>query len=294
MTTARGQRPGPTLALLGGVHGDEDEGVLAVLQVLHELRDAELAGTVRAVAPAHPAAWAAASRTSPLDGADLARSFPGDGGSQTAAIAAGLTDGVIADADLLVDLHSAGRRYRMPLFCGFVQWRSGAEQSERAALAFGAPLVWAHSAVAPGRSVSVAIERGIPAIYAESSGGGSIRSDQLEVYVRGVLSVLAEFGMLPAPFRRRPVSGPRWVYDGGDLDAGVAARHDGLFVSTVNAGAVVGSGEEVGRLYSYAGELLETITTPSDGMVMFLRRQARTRAGEVLFALGRVESGAVG
>ncbi len=56
LTTVRGSRPGPTAALLGGVHGDEDEGVLAVLRVLHDLAGAQLAGTVRAVARANPSA----------------------------------------------------------------------------------------------------------------------------------------------------------------------------------------------------------------------------------------------
>src|SRR5271165_1236783 len=89
LTTVRGSEPGPTLALLGGVHGDEEEGVLAVRRVLLEAMDLPLCGTIRAVAPAHPASWAACSRTSPLDGGNLARSFPGDvGGSPTQLLAA--------------------------------------------------------------------------------------------------------------------------------------------------------------------------------------------------------------
>ncbi|MDW5598779.1 succinylglutamate desuccinylase/aspartoacylase family protein, partial [Conexibacter stalactiti] len=45
---------GPTVALLGGVHGDEPEGVLAVRRVVAELRAGGLRGTLRALAVANP------------------------------------------------------------------------------------------------------------------------------------------------------------------------------------------------------------------------------------------------
>lgn len=291
LTTVRGG-PGPTVALLGGVHGDEDEGVLAVLRVLHDLAGAPLRGTVRAVARAHATAWAAATRTGPLDSANLARCFPGDPkAGPTAEVAASITASVIDGADLLIDLHSAGQAYCMPLFCGFVRDAGDVDGSRRAAAAFGAPLVWAHSGVAPGRSLSVAAELGVAAIYAECGGGGGIRGDHLDAYTRGVLAVLTEFGLLPA-VPAPPPEPASWVYDGGgDLDSGVVAAHDGFFVSSADAGDRVHRGAEIGRLHGYDGTLLEIVTATSAGRVMFLRRKARTRAGEVLFSLAGLDDG---
>lgn len=286
VTTLRGRQPGPVVSLLGGVHGDEDEGVLAVLRVLDELRASELAGTVHAVAPANPAAWAAQTRMSPLDGENLARCFPGtDGEGPTHRLAADITTHLIEGADLLIDLHSAGMRYRMPMMCGFVNDVETADRSRRAAEAFGTPLIWAHTDPAPGRSLSVAAELGLPAIYAECSGGGSIRRNELETYVSGVLSALADLGMLPKTRHRGDRTEPRWVYGAGDLDAGMKAKRDGLFVSAVNAGDLVNIDDEIGRCYDYQGHELEIVRAPRSGMVMFLRRQARTLADDVLFVL---------
>lgn len=287
LTTLRGSQPGPTLALLGGVHGDEDEGVLAVLRVLEELAQTDLTGTVRAVAPANPTAWAAQRRTTPLDDDNLARCFPGstDAGP-TSALAAAITDSVIEGADLLIDLHSAGLRYRMPLFCGFTRDSAAGEQSQRVALAFGAPLIWAHPNVAPGRSLTVAADRGIPAIYAECSGGGSIRRHELDAYVHGVLAVMTEFGMLAG---RIPGNDPHWVYGRGDLDEGAQASHHGLFVSSTNAGALVNENEEIGRLYDYQGRLLQIVRAHRQGLVMFLRRQSRTQVDDVLYVLAELK-----
>ena len=68
-------------------------------------------GTLLAVPIAHLAAFAAAMRTSPIDGVNLARVFPGDpAGTVTARLADKLFHEVVADADLLVDLHSGGVR----------------------------------------------------------------------------------------------------------------------------------------------------------------------------------------
>lgn len=279
-----GRTAGPTLALLAGVHGDEDEGVLAVQRVLGLLDDVDFRGTVKAVAPAHPVAWAAHSRISPLDGANLARCFPGaHGADATSELAADLTEQVINDADLLIDLHSAGLFYRMPVFCGFVRGNSAAEASRRAAEAFGSPLIWAHPDTAPGRSLSVAEELGVAAFYAECSGGGAIRRHELDAYVDGVLSVMSDLEMLsdrPTSINRGT---PQWVYGSGDLDQGAAASHDGLFVSSADAGELLQGNDEVGRLYDYRGRLLDVVRAPRQGVVMFLRSQARTRAGDVLF-----------
>ncbi len=286
VTKLRGRQPGPTVSVLGGVHGDEDEGVLAVLRVLDELATSELTGTVNAVPVANPTAWAAHSRTSPLDDGNLARCFPGaEGTGPTEQVADDITTHVIDGVDLLIDLHSAGLRYRMPLLSGFVSDVPGTDHSRRAAEAFGAPLIWAHPDAGSGRSLSIAAELGVPAIYAESSGGGSIRQRELDVYVSGVLSVLADLAMVPETYRTNRSAAPRWVYGSGDLDTGKQSKHDGFFVNTARAGDVVDVNDEIGLLYDYHGRLVDTVRAPRQGVVMFLRRQARTRADDVLFVL---------
>ncbi|GAA3143336.1 putative deacylase [Kribbella aluminosa] len=283
MSTLRGGAPGPTLALLGGVHGDEDEGVLAVWRVLREVRGVALRGVVRAVAPANPAAWAARGRTSPYDDGDLARSFPGDPeAGPTAALADGIAHQVIAGSDLLIDLHSAGLRYSMPLFCG-VNQEPVDGVALRAAVVFEAPMIWLHESWPPGRSLTAAMELGVPAVYVECGGGGGIRSAELDAYVTGVLSVMGDLGMVPTcRADRRPT---RWVSGSGDLDSGVASPCAGLFSTTAVAGELMAEGSEVGRLFNYQGDLLEVVRAPRPGVLMFLRRHARVKLGDVLFVL---------
>lgn len=73
----RGDRPGPTLLVTAGVHGDEYEPMAAIQRVFGELQPAELAGTVVMVSCCNVDAYLSQSREAQVDGANLARVFPG-------------------------------------------------------------------------------------------------------------------------------------------------------------------------------------------------------------------------
>lgn len=289
LVTLKGHHRGPVLALLGGVHGDEDDGVLAIRQVLRSLATVPLSGTIRTVAPANPAAFATHTRTSPLDGVNLARAFPGDpNGSPSAQLAAALTTDVIHGADLLVDLHSAGAHYDMPLFAGYVDHGPAADRAHQAALAFGTALIWVHEDCAAGRSLCVAHDADIPAIYVECSGGGGIRGQHHEAYVHGLMSVMQTLGMLPPGCAPSPVRNEaEYVTGGGDLDAGVLATDAGWFVTDTTAGASLDAGARVGRVFDFDARVRDEIHMAHAGRVMFLRRTARVQAGDVLFTSAR-------
>lgn len=279
----RGGDAGPTVVLLGGVHGDEPEGTVAIRRLLAGLRPGEVRGRVRAVAVAHPAAHNAGSRCSPRDGLNLARVFPGDAeGPPTSRLARLLTDEVIGGADLLVDLHSAGRGLAMPRFCGYVAGATAiGGRAATAARAFGGDLVWEHDSCGPGRSLSVAGALGIPALYVECEGGGAVRGTDVDAYVDGVRRVLRWMGVVPggAPRGRRHLL----VRGGaGDVDAGVVAPASGVLVTRTRVGARVPRGGVLAEVDGERGTPCAVVTAPEDGVVMLLRRAVRVGAGETV------------
>ncbi len=75
VTVARGE--GSTVLLLGGTHGDEYEGQVALLNLARELDPADISGRVVIVPCLSGEASRAGTRRWP-DGPDLNRSFPGD------------------------------------------------------------------------------------------------------------------------------------------------------------------------------------------------------------------------
>lgn len=279
---------GPILAVLGGVHGDEPEGVLAAGALLAELRrrENELAGAVRIVRVANPAAFAERSRVAASDD-NLARVFPGDPhGSSAQRIADRITREVIAGADLLIDLHSAGFHYEMPVFVGYDT--SGPAGAEAAADAFGAPVLWRHPSIGPGRTLSAATALGVPSIYVEGSGGGGVRGADLDVYRDGLLRVVAHLGILPdGP---APAPPPRVISRGdGNIDSSVAATVAGFCVTRVVVGQDVRPGQTIAEIRDAESLVRETIVARTPGVIMMLRRTAAVEPGDGIAMIAELE-----
>jgi predicted deacylase len=271
--------PGPHVLVLGGVHGDEVGGIVAAGR-LAATPWRLLRGRLSIVPVTHEAAHAADARVSPLDGLNLARTFPGSpSGTPTEALAWLVTHRLIARADVLVDLHTSNAAIDMPLFVGCVDDGSP-HGTHAAALArgFGLDVVWSHPGVGPGRSLTVAHERGIPSLYVESPDGGVLDERHLSAYVDGVASVLGALGMVVgSPARRHPAL---WLHGDGDTDTFSAAPASGLFQRSVRLLDAVRAGDEVGRVLSSGGEVLATVPAPIDGHVTTLQRSAAVTAGQ--------------
>ncbi|MGN8552228.1 UNVERIFIED_CONTAM: M14 family metallopeptidase [Microbacterium sp. SLM126] len=278
---------GPTVAVLGGVHGDEPEGVVAAGMLARALDGVDIRGEVRLVRVANEAAYSQNVRAASGD-ENLARVFPGNaGGSPAARVARHITDDVIAGADLLIDLHSAGTHYRMPLFVGYDTSAATAADAHRAAVAFGAPLIWRHRSVAPGRSLSAASALSVPAIYVESGGGGALRRQDLDAYLGGVLRVLALHGLIDTAVAAP--GGIRFIDDGdGDVDSMLAAEHDGFCIVHANAGDMVEPGTLIAEILDETGRCVQRIVAEQETAVMMIRRTARIAVGEGVAMLAGV------
>jgi N2-acetyl-L-2,4-diaminobutanoate deacetylase len=101
---------GPTLLVTGGNHGDEYEGPLAILDTARRLDDMKLHGRVILLPFLNYPAVKAAKRTSPVDGRNMNRIFPGSPtGSLSEKIADYVMRGLIPMADAVLDFHSGGR-----------------------------------------------------------------------------------------------------------------------------------------------------------------------------------------
>ena len=66
----------------------------------------------------------------------------------------------------------------------------------RMARALNLPVIWGTCGNLDGRSLSVARDAGVPAIYTEYLGSGRCSPDGTDAYFEGCLNVMAEFGML--------------------------------------------------------------------------------------------------
>jgi predicted deacylase len=282
---AVGRETGPTVVVLAGVHGDEYEGITTIPEVFRQLDPALMRGTFIGVPVCNVPAYLAAARSSPLDGLNLARVFPGDpNGALTQRIAYWLGERIIAHADLLIDLHSAGTFYHLPPLCGYYRNDSEAGRTSREiALNFGVPVVWGHDEVAAGRTVSFATDHNIPWVYTETHGAGRVRPEDFAAYVRGVMNSLKVMGVLEGQPALSPIQ--HRLRGSGDLDKSIPANQSGLWFSHVNVLDDVREGDVLGDVRDVAGRVLEVVRAPSAGVVISLRGLPRVYAGDGLVAL---------
>lgn len=282
----RGANPGKTLVVSGAVHGDEYEGVRAILETFDELSPADMSGNLLAVPVANPPAFWAGTRTSPLDGGNLARVFPGDPqGTPTQVIAHHLGTRIIALADLYADFHSAGVGWAMPSMVGYDE---SDPRSKAAADAFGAEYVWGHPDVPPGRTVSFAKSRGIPFVYTEAWGAGRVAPEDLAMMKRGIRNLLRHLAILPGELERVPVK--MHLTGEGNIHAGINAPARGFFISSVSLLDEVKEGQFLGRLTDTLGQTTHEFRAGSSGVIGLVRQFPTVHEGDPLFLIAQATS----
>ncbi|MDR6742859.1 hypothetical protein J2X56_004894 [Herbaspirillum sp. 1173] len=131
------------MLLEGGNHGDEYEGPIALGELIRTLRSEDINGRLIIVPAINTPAVDAGHRTSPVDGKNMNRVFPGDhAGTITEQIAAFVNDELISRSDALLSLHSGGSSLEI-IPSTIIQPSDNADQFERCKLAasrFGAPV----------------------------------------------------------------------------------------------------------------------------------------------------------
>jgi predicted deacylase len=281
---ARGARPGPTALLVAGVHGDEFEGIVALGRLVGSLDPASMSGTVIALPVCNPFAFQSQSRTTPahIDGANLARSFPGDpDGAPTSRLASALftmATRLLGGDDLIVDLHSAGTRYR---YAGLVGFRdvdaSARDASEEAARHFGHTdrfRLWAMQAER-GRFNAETTLAGIPTVGAEAPGQGECQVSVVDAYADGVRNLLRFKGIVDSPPPPPSLGPPARPVE-------LVAGTDGIFVTGCTVGDQVSRGERLGTIEEPTGALRGEVLAPRSGEIVALRTFATVYADEMV------------
>jgi predicted deacylase len=304
---------GPCLLVTGGVHGDEFEPMAACRRLIGLLEGlvgrspGALRGRVVIAPVVNEPAFARGLRTAE-DGRDLARTCPGSpDGSITERIAFALS-GLIRGSDYYIDLHTGGTRLRVQPLAGYVLHPVAEvlDVQRRMARAFGLPLIWGTDWRLEGRSLSVARDARVPAIYCEYHGGGGCDPAGIAAYVRGCLAVLVELRMLePAAAEQlmgndggasglaahglgpiRPDWEPIIAEDdrpnSGHMQVNLPAPWPGFFEPAVELGQRVLAGQLFGTVFDTLGAARAEVFAPHAGLVIVLHSFARVDANESL------------
>ncbi|WP_027134676.1 succinylglutamate desuccinylase/aspartoacylase family protein [Geminicoccus roseus] len=276
---------GPTVILQGGNHGDEYEGPIVLGELIRDLDPATISGRLVILPAINLPAVLAGRRTSPVDGLNLNRTFPGDpAGTITQQISAFVSDVIFPIGDMFVDLHSGGSSLNI-LPSAIIEPAPDPAHRRRnveAVLAFGAPLtVVIDNLGEPRTSTACAVRAGLTTVGTEMAGAGTVSLDALKICRQGVRNVLAHAGVLlpaaAAPAAREPEAILKIPGQAGF----VFATADGVFEPCHPLGTMVRSGQEAGRIHHLADPSRppETLRYGADGMVYGHRQPGRVVLG---------------
>jgi len=277
---------GPTAILLAGNHGDEYEGPITLGEMIRDLDPADVNGRIIFLPALNTPAVLAGKRTSPVDGLNLNRTFPGDAhGTITQQISAYVSDVIMPLGDAYVDLHSGGSSLNI-LPSAIIEPSSDPDLHRRniaAVRAFAAPLtVVIDNLGEPRTSTASAVRAGLVTVGTEMAGGGTVSLEALDICRKGVRNVLAHLGILQGP--KTPTDAPPkedTILRIPGHDGYVLATRDGVFEPFHALGAQVEAGQEAGRIHNLGDPTCEPVILryASHGIVYGLRNPGRVVIG---------------
>jgi predicted deacylase len=270
---ARGAHDGPRLSLIGGIHGCEYSSIAAVIEIMRELDESRLSGTITAVPVVSMESFTQRSPfVVPADGKNLNRSFPGDPeGTYTDRLAHDIHQSLIEPADALIDLHGGDLVEALEPFALYAH-----DASRDLALAFGLPYVVDSTGDAIG---GMTISRATRGVIAEAGGAGQLEPEAARLLTDGTTNALKHLGMLPGePFPPRSTTITRfeWLY----------SRPAGFWTAALKIGQRAREGDVLGEIKDLYGDTLQIIRAPDDGVILFLTTSAAVAANGLLLGLG--------
>lgn len=287
-----GKKPGPTLAVIGGVHASEYAAQDGVQRFFSSLSPENLQGKVLAVLAADVIAMCAHHiYTNPIDGNNLNRIWPGKpDGTITEVIAHTLMEKVITKADAIVDCHGGEFDEYMAdyMITSFGGDKEVDRKTLQLALAVGLPFIEITDAhgewLGTGTLDGEAIKRGVSSVGLEIGHRGFRDERSISTVVQALTNAARHLDMLPGdpvPLGGRPAL----------LKEGIILKTEkqGLYEPAVRIGDWIDKGAVFARVFDFDGTLLEEIFSPDDGTVLTVISARAIAAGGFAGKVGVID-----
>jgi len=311
ITVIRGNKPGPTLAVIAGEHGCEYCGITAAVKLCSDMKPEQIAGTLVVVPLVNiPAFEARSTYVNPVDTVNIWSAYPGDTeGSISYSMTKTIFDEVVLKSNYVVHLHGGDANEATIPYAYFSVTgnKKVDEASEAMARSFpvdfvlpmiegkaaeslkGSPKGTSYTTSAEGCLYREASIRGIPGALCESGRDGKIEREFVDLHYTGVLNVMRYLGMIEGKpsinTKARKMKDPQAL---------VSAHKGGLYLASAEIGQEVKKGQVLGEILNLHGEVVETLRSPIDGVLICRSNYAAVDANPLpscpyLFYITQVE-----
>jgi predicted deacylase len=280
---SRSIKPGPTVLLTAGIHGDEINGVEVVRQVIAKKISRPKKGTIICIPILNIFGFLNAERTFP-DGRDLNRVFPGTKtGSLASRVAYHFTKEILPLADYCLDFHTGGaQRFN----AAQIRVTPDDQKLLRLAEIFNAPFTVLSSNLSKSYRFTCA-KMGIPSLLFE--GGKSLDSNKhiVKSGVDGVIRILAHLNML-GPKITAPeiieksvlIQKSRWI----------RAQRSGLLHVKIACNKHVEKDEFLATITDPYGEMRFIVKAPNAGYIINVNHAPIVHQGDAIFHISTTDA----
>jgi uncharacterized protein len=224
----------------------------------------------------------------PVDKKSMNRFYPGNlTGTQTERASYLITKQVVEQSDHLIDLHGGDLDESLrPYSYWTVTGNAKQDSISRAmVLAFGLDhiIISADRPKDPNASrylENTARTRNKPAITVEAGSAGTTEPEDVNVLVRGTISVMRHLKMLPGAVT--PVEHPVWFGSVSNLES----PETGIFYPLVTRGSYVEAGMKVGYITDYFGKTIYEANAPVAGVVLHICPLPSMKKGDTIINIG--------
>ncbi|MFQ3294269.1 MAG: putative deacylase [Halobacteriales archaeon] len=286
VTIINGEHPGPTVFLTAATHGDELNGIELVRTVAQEWDHSNLHGTLVCLPVLNVPGFLAQQRYLPIYDRDLNRSFPGDDDSTSAKrMAHRIYSNFIEPCDLGMDFHTSTRGRTNMLH---VRGDMTDESVARLAKAFATNVI-IDSDGPDGTLRGEATRDDIPTITVEMGEAHRFQRSLIDEALDGVVSVLAEFGLIPS----NSVSWPGWrtVIDSGDEKTWLRADTGGMVDMHHDRGSLVQEGDRICTITNPFKAESDVVEAPFTGLLVGVLENPLVYPGNPLCHLVKLDVG---
>lgn len=274
----RSPKPGPVLLLLGGVHGDEINGVEIIRRLLDEDTFETInRGTIIAIPLLNVFGFINFSRDVP-DGKDVNRSFPGNSsGSLASRVARTLTKKILPYVDVALDFHTGGAsRYNFPQ----IRYHKSDKVGAQMAKVFQPPFILQKPLI-PKSFRKTCYAMGIPAVVYEAGESVRLSGVSIQKGINGILRVLDNLDMIDSDIQDEEnivhFKKSSWL----------RAPYSGMFIWSRQSGAKVNKGEQLGVIKDPFGIKTVKVFAKSDGYIVGHNNASVVNQGDALFHIGQ-------
>lgn len=273
----KSSNPGPSLLILGGIHGDEINGIETVRRLAVSNQISNIKKGCLIVIPLLNVHGFINFSREVSDGKDVNRSFPGHmNGSLASRIARILSKKILPYIDLAIDFHTGGAaRYNIPQIRYYAKDAKARQLAEYTGVKFQI-----QQGLIANSFRKVAHDMNVAAIVFE--GGESIRFDSLSITegLRSINNVLVALEMLDGTIQKSKdiitLQKTSWI----------RSEMAGIFLWSKKSGDYIRQGDHVGDIMDPYGTKSISVVSKFEGYIIGHNNASVIALGDPLFHVG--------